>query len=67
MIGNESYEKKQLRKRVLRLNSFCLKKFAQNVIAGIWELWIVVNSFCDDILQKANQLKEFNLCHDPRI
>ena len=57
MIGNESNEKKQLRKRGLHLNSFCLKKFAQNVIAGIRELWIVENSFCDDILQKANQLK----------
>ena len=38
MIGNENIEKKQLRKRGLHLNGFGLKKFAQNLIAGIREL-----------------------------
>ena len=38
MIGNENIEKKQLGKRRLHLNDFGLKKFAQNLIAGIREL-----------------------------
>ena len=38
MIGNENIEKKQLGKRGLHLNGFGLKKFAQNLIAGILEL-----------------------------
>ena len=38
MIGNENIERKQLRKRGLHLNGFGLKKFAQNLIAGIREL-----------------------------
>ena len=38
MIGNENIEKKQLRKRGLHLSGFGLKKFAQNLIAGIREL-----------------------------
>ena len=38
MIGNENIEKKQLGKRDLHLNGFGLKKFAQNLIAGIREL-----------------------------
>ena len=38
MIGNENIEKKQFRKRGLHLNGFGLKKFAQNLIAGIREL-----------------------------
>ena len=37
-IGNENIEKKQLGKRRLHLNSFGLKKFAQNSIASIREL-----------------------------
>ena len=43
MIGNENIErkKKQLVKRSLHLNGFGLKEMAQNLIAGIWELWIV--------------------------
>ena len=64
MIGNENIEKKQLGKRGLHLNGFGLKKFAQNLIAGILELWIVEKSFCDDILQKTNHLKECKLYHD---
>ena len=44
-----------------------MKKFAQNLIAGIRELWIVEKSFCDDILQKTKQLKECKLYHDSRI
>ena len=38
MIGNENIEKKQLGKRGLHLNGFGLKKFVQNLIAGIREL-----------------------------
>ena len=38
MMGNEIIEKKQLGKRGLHLNGFGLKKFAQNLIAGIREL-----------------------------
>ena len=38
MIGNENIEKKQLRKRGLHLNAFGLKKFPQNLIAGIRKL-----------------------------
>ena len=38
MIGNENIEKKQLGKRGLHLNGFGLKKFTQNLIAGIREL-----------------------------
>ena len=38
MIGNENIEKKQLGQRGLHLNGFGLKKFAQNLIAGIREL-----------------------------
>ena len=39
-IGNENIEKlgKQLGKRGLHFNGFGLKKFAQNLIAGIGEL-----------------------------
>ena len=37
-----------------------MKKFAQNLTAGIRELWIVKKSFCD-ISQKTNQLKERKL------
>ena len=44
-----------------------MKKFAQNLMAGIWELRIVKRSFCDDILQKTNQLKECKLYHDSGI
>ena len=51
MIGNENIEKKQLGKRGFHLNGFYLKKFAQNLIAGIRELPIVKKSFCDDISQ----------------
>ena len=35
MIGNENIEKKQLGKKGYHLNGFGLKKFAQNLIAGI--------------------------------
>ena len=38
MIGNENIEKKQLGKRGLHLNAFGLKKFPQNLIAGIQKL-----------------------------
>ena len=38
MIGNKNIEKKQLRKRGLHLNAFGLKKFPQNLIAGIRKL-----------------------------
>ena len=38
MIGKENVEKKQLGKRGLHLNGFGLKKFDQNLIAGIREL-----------------------------
>ena len=38
MIGNENIEKKQLGKRGLNPNGFGLKKFAQNLIAGIREI-----------------------------
>ena len=52
---------KETGKRGLHLNSFGLKEFTQNLKAGIRELCIVENSFCDDILQKTNQLKECKL------
>ena len=48
----------------MHLNGSGLKKFAHNLIAGILELWIVEKSFCDDILQKNNHLKECKLYHD---
>ena len=67
MIGNENIEKKQLGKRGLHFNGFRLKKFAQNLLAGIRELLTVEKSFCDDILQRTNQLKECKLSHDSRI
>ena len=38
MIGNENIEKKQLGKRGFHLNGLGLKKFAQNLMAGIREL-----------------------------
>ena len=38
MIGNENAEKKHLVKKALLLNSFDLKKIAENSIAGIREL-----------------------------
>ena len=38
MIGNENIERKQLGKRGLNPNGFGLKKFAQNLIAGIREI-----------------------------
>ena len=38
---NENIEKKQLGKRGLHLNGFGLKKFTQNLIVGIRELWTV--------------------------
>ena len=52
MTGSKNIEKKQLAKRGFHLNGFYLKKFAQNLIAGIRELPIVKKSFCDDISQK---------------
>ena len=44
-----------------------MKIFAQNLTTGTLELWIVEKSSCDDILQKANQLKECKLYHDSGI
>ena len=38
MIGNENIERKQLGKRGLNPNGFGLKKFAQNLRAGIREI-----------------------------
>ena len=38
MIGNENIKKKQLGKRGLHFNGFGLRKFVQNLIAGIREL-----------------------------
>ena len=38
MIGNENIERKQLGKRGLNPNGFGLKKFTQNLIAGIREI-----------------------------
>ena len=67
MIANENIEKKHLRKRGLHISDFCLKKFAQKLIAGIRELQIVEKSFCDDISQKTNQLKECKLYHNSEI
>ena len=67
MIGNENIEKKQLGKRGLHLNGLRLKKFAQNLLAGIQKLLTVEKSFCDDMLQRTNQLKECKLYHDCRI
>ena len=66
-LGNENIEKKPFGKRGFYLNGFLLKKFAQNLIAGIRELWIVEKSFCDDISQKRNQWKECKLYHDSGI
>ena len=66
-LGNENIEKKPFGKRGFYLNGFVLKKFAQNLIAGIRELWIVEKSFCDDISQKRNQWKECKLYHDSGI
>ena len=66
-LGNENIEKKQLGKRGFYLNGFVFKKFAQNLIAGIRELWIVEKSFCDDISLKRNQWKECKLYHDSGI
>ena len=67
MIGNKNIEKKQLGKRSFHLNGFGLKKFAQNLIADIWELWIVKKSFCDNTSQKTNQLKECKLYHNSGV
>ena len=67
MVGNENIEKKRLGKRRFHLNGFGLKKFAQNLIAGIRELWIIKKSFCDDISQKTNQLKECKLYHNSAV
>ena len=67
MIGNENIEKKHLGKRSLHLNGFGLKKFAQNIMADIQEIWIVEKSSCDDILQKTNQSKECKLYHESGI
>ena len=64
IIGKENIEKKQLGKRGFHLNGFGLKKFDQNLIAGIRELWIVKKSFCDDISLKTDQLK---LYHDSGV
>ena len=67
-MGNEKIEKKkQLGRRGLHLNVFGLKKLAQNLIAGIRELWIVEKLFFDDISQKTNHLKECKLYHDSGI
>ena len=52
-------------RRFVHLSGFGLKKFAENLIAGIRELWIVEKSFCDD--KKTNQLKECKLYHDSGI
>ena len=49
-MRNENIEK--LGKWGVHLNGFGLKKLTQNLMAGIRELWIVKNSFCDDISQK---------------
>ena len=38
MIANENIEKKYIGKRGLHISDFCLKKFAQKLIAGIREL-----------------------------
>ena len=38
MIGNENIKKKQLGKKGFHLNGFGLKRFAENLIAGIREL-----------------------------
>ena len=62
MIGNENIEKKQLEKGGLHLNGF-----AQNLRAGIRELCTAEKSFCDDISQKTNLLKECKLYHDSGI
>ena len=66
-LGNENIEKKQLGKRGFYLNGFVFKKFAQNLIAGIRELWIVEKSFCDDIWLKRKKWKECKLYHDSGI
>ena len=60
IIGNEDVEKKQSGKRCLHRNGSGLKKFAQNLIAGIRKLLIIEKPFCYDILQKNNQLKNVN-------
>ena len=67
MIGKENVEKKQLGKRGFHLNGFGLKKFDQNLIAGIRELWIVKKSFCDGISLKMDQLKLCKLYHDSGV
>ena len=67
MIGNENIEKKQLGKRGFYLNGFGLKKSAQNLIAGIRELWIVKKSFCDDVSRKTNHFKECKLYHNSGV
>ena len=67
MIGNENIEKKQLGKRGFHLNGFGLNKFAQNLIAGIREVWIVKKSFCDDISHETNHLKECKLYHNSGV
>ena len=51
MIGNENIEKKQLGKRDFHRN----------------DLWIVEKSFCDNISQKMNQLKECKLYHNSGV
>ena len=66
MIGNENIEKKQLGKRGFHLNGLGLKKIAQNLTAGIRELSIVKNSFCN-VSQKTNHLKECKLCHNSGV
>ena len=66
MIGNENIEKKQLGKRSFHLNGLGLKKIAQNLTAGIRELSIVKNSFCN-VSQKTNHLKECKLCHNSGV
>ena len=67
MIGNENIEKKQLGKKRYHLNGFGLKKFAQNLIAGTRELWIVKKSSRDDVSQKTNQLKGCILYHNSGV
>ena len=36
-------------------------------MAGIRELSIVKNSFCNDVSQKTNHLKECKLCHNSGV
>ena len=63
----KTLKKKQLGKRGFHLNGFGLKRFAENLIAGIRELWIVKKSVCEDISQKSNQLKECKLYHNSGV